>query len=326
MATTVDNAFDEFLKDTIRLNPDKMVTARISRDNLISNLNDFSGDDDFFTLVPSCHLKFGSFARKTKIRPLDDIDLMICISGDGRTYVNYGSTYYINGLESDSTNGLMINGTSYLNSTKVINRFIKKLADLNDYSKAEMHKNMEAATLKLKSYDWNFDIIPCWHMDIDKFLIPDGAGNWKLTDPRVDNQRTTDINQKHKGKLLDVIRVMKYWNNRAITYTMGSYLLECMILNVYDNTVEKDKYWVDLEFRDLLSSLSNMIMHSVYDPKGIQGDLNTFSYDERVAISNALAEAYKKACEARQFESDKNQKAAISKWGEVLGSAFPDYS
>ena len=143
---------------------------------------------------------------------------------------------------------------------------------------------------------------------------------------KYDNQRTTDINQKHKGKLLDVIRVMKYWNNRAITYTMGSYLLECMILNVYDNKVEKDKYWVDLEFRDLLSSLSNMIMHSVYDPKGIQGDLNTFSYDERVAISNALAEAYKKACEARQFESDKNQKAAISKWGEVLGSAFPDYS
>lgn len=190
-----------------------------------------------------------------------------------------------------------------------------------------MHKNQEAATLKLKSYDWNFDIVPCWHMDIDRFLIPDGLGNWKMTDSRIDNQRTTDINQKHKGKLLDVIRIMKYWNNRAVTYTMGSYLLECMVLDVYENKVEKENYWVDLEFRDLLNSLSSKIMYSVYDPKGIQGDLNTFSYDERVKISTALSAAYKKASEASTFEmTDKDQKAAISKWGEVLGYAFPDYS
>ena len=327
MASTVNTAFEEFLKDTVRLAADQTATARSSRDNLITNLNGFSGDDDFFTLLPDCHLKFGSFARSTKIRPLDDIDLMICISAQGRTYSHSGDTYYINGLDSDSSNGLMTLNTTYLNSTKVINRFIKKLGSLNDYSKAEMHKNQEAATLKLKSYDWNFDIVPCWHMDIDRFLIPDGLGNWKLTDPRIDNQRTTDINQKHKGKLLDVIRIMKYWNNRAVTYTMGSYLLECMVLDVYENKVEKENYWVDLEFRDLLNSLSSKIMYSVYDPKGIQGDLNTFSYDERVKISTALYAAYKKASEASTLEmTDKDQKAAISKWGEVLGYAFPDYS
>ena len=130
-----------------------------------------------------------------------------------------------------------------------------------------------------------------------------------------------------KGKLLDVIRIMKYWNNRAVTYTMGSYLLECMVLDVYENKVEKENYWVDLEFRDLLNSLSSKIMYSVYDPKGIQGDLNTFSYDERVKISTALSAAYKKASEASTLEmTDKDQKAAISKWGEVLGYAFPDYS
>lgn len=327
MASTVNTAFEEFLKDTVRLDAGQTVTARSSRDNLISKLNNFSSDDDFFTLVPDYHLKFGSFARRTKIRPLDDIDLMICISGDGRTYTKSGSTYYINGVVNDRSNGLLTDDTNYLNSTKVINRFIKKLGGLNDYSNAEMHKNQEAATLKLKSYDWNFDIVPCWHMDIDKFLIPDGSGNWKSTDPRIDNQRTTAINQKHNGKLLDVIRIMKYWNNRAITYTMGSYLLECMILEVYDNMAEKDNYWVDLEFRDLLNSLSSKILCGVYDPKGIQGDLNTFSYEARTSISAALSAAYKKACEASTLEiTEKNQKGAISKWREVLGCTFPDYS
>lgn len=193
MASTVSTAFEEFLGDTVRLDSAQTEIARKSRDNLIDKLDGFSGDSDFFNLVSNCHLKFGSFARKTKIRPIDDIDLMICISGDGRTYTQSGAIYYIAGIDSDTSNSLLDDKTGYLNSTKVINRFIKKLASLSDYNKAEMHKNQEVATLKLKSYTWNFDIVPCWHMDIDKFLIPDGSGNWKLTDPRIDNQRITDI-------------------------------------------------------------------------------------------------------------------------------------
>ena len=326
MASTVNNAFAEFLNDSVRLEPSETLTARKSRDNLISNINGFSRDDDFFNLDSDYHLKFGSFARRTKIRPLNDIDLMICMSADGRTYKKSDEAYFVIGIERDKSNGLMTNNTKYLNSTKVINRFIKKLGKLNDYSKAEMHKNQEAATLKLKSYIWNFDIVPCLHMDIDKFLIPDGSGNWKLTDPRIDNQRTTDINQKHKGKLLDVIRLMKYWNNRAITYNINSYLLESMILDVYNIKNEKENYWVDIEFKDLLNSLSINILYSVYDSKGIQGDLNTFTYTEKMKISNALSETYKKACVARGFEKDNNQKAAILKWKEVFGYAFPDYS
>lgn len=324
MASTVNTAFAEFLKTSVRLDPDQTAKARSSRDNLITTINKFSEDADFFTLHDIGHLKFGSFARKTKIRPLDDIDLMICLSAEGRTYSHYGNTYYVHGLEKDS--GLFSEGSSNLNSTKTINRFIKKLGSVNDYSKAEMHKNQEAATLKLKSYDWTFDIVPCWHMDIDKYLIPDGSGNWKVTDPRIDNKRTTDINQQHKGNLLDVIRIMKYWNYHSNSYTIGSYLLECMILSVYENKPEKENYWIDLEFMGLLYELSYKIRSSVNDPKGIQGDLNYFSSDTRIKISTALSSAYKLACDARQSEADGDQKAAIEKWGKVFGYAFPDYS
>lgn len=79
--------------------------------------------------------------------------------------------------QTDKNNRLNTNGTDNLNSTKVINRFISKLSDLNDYRKAEMHKNHEAVTLKLKSYDWNFDIVPCFYCKGDFYLIPDGNGN-----------------------------------------------------------------------------------------------------------------------------------------------------
>lgn len=331
MASSVNSAFDEFLKNTIRLDPDKTSTARSSRDNLISNIKSFSGNDDFFLISSDFHLKYGSFARKTKIKPLDDIDLMICIMGCGREYTIRDGKYFITTINSDEDNDLLTEA-GYLSSRKVINRFINKLSNLNDYSKAELHREKEAVTLKLKSYDWNFDIVPCWHTDTDKFLIPDGSGNWKMTDPRIDNERTKNINQKHKGEILDLIRIMKYWNSRKVTLKMKSYLLECMILEYYDLKNKQDCYFTDIELRNLLYFLSSKIHQSVNDPKGIQGNLNTFSYEEKEKISQALYSAYQKACLAVDFnDSDStfleyNPKSAILKWREIFGDEFPSYS
>lgn len=331
MASTVNSAFDEFLKKTVRLNSEDSSVAESSRDNLISNINGFSGHDDFFNVYEEHNLKFGSFARHTKIKPLDDIDLMICFSatsGSGkRSYTEMSNGIVIHGVDFDVKNNLVTQNTRYLNSTKVINRLLSKLSDLNDYSKAELHKNQEAATLKLKSYTWNYDIVPCFYTNTGLYLIPDGSGNWKKTDPRIDNDRTTKINQNHQGKLLDIIRLMKYWNNRHITLRMGSYLLECMILSVYEYKPPKDNYYVDLEFRDLLNPLSTLILGNIPDPKGFQGNLNTFSIDDRIKISNALSETYKKAKEATNLEiSSKDQEAAINKWREIFGYAFPSYT
>lgn len=327
MATTVNSAFNEFMKNTVNLDSDKTCIARKSRDNLINNINMFSGAEDFFEVYESRSLKFGSFARRTKIRELDDIDLMICISAEGtRTYSELLNSIYIIGNENDKKNRLLTEGTNHLNSTKVINRFISKLSDINDYSKAEMHKNHEATTLKLKSYTWNFDIVPCFYTTGGFYLIPDGNGNWKKTDPRIDNNRTSKINQKFDGKLLNIIRLVKYWNKRKVTLKIGSYLLECMILNVYDSKDIKSDLCIRLEFRDILYELSIAIKNDIDDPKGMQGNLNTFVTEDREKISTALYSAYKKASEAVQYELQGREKEAINKWGEVLGDDFPNYT
>ncbi|MEZ3503403.1 MAG: nucleotidyltransferase [Lachnospiraceae bacterium] len=327
MATTVNNAFEEFMRDSVNLVPEKTAIARRSRDNLINNINGFSEEVDFFSIFSTKNLKYGSFARRTKIRELDDIDLMICLSAEGvRTYAESADCVYMFGSEADRKNGLITSGTDYLNSTKIINRFIKKLSALSDYSKAELHKNQEAATLQLKSYSWNFDIVPCFYTDREFYLIPDGAGNWKKTDPRIDSNRIAEINQKHNGRLLELIRLVKYWNNRKVTLKIGSYLLECMILEIYENMSAVNNWWIDLEFKDVLYRLSEAIKYDVKDPKEMQGNINNFGIYDRIKISNALYKAHEKATEAVGYESEGNQKKAIETWGDILGLEFPEYT
>ena len=60
--------------------------ARASRDWLIAKMSDFEKDDKFPVSYPAIHIAFGSFARRTKIRPLDDIDLMFGLSAQSATY------------------------------------------------------------------------------------------------------------------------------------------------------------------------------------------------------------------------------------------------
>ena len=76
MATTVNNAFAEFMKEKVNLDQEKTKTARSSRDNLLDNIKGFSGDVNFFAVYKDKILRFGSFERRTKIRPIDDINLL----------------------------------------------------------------------------------------------------------------------------------------------------------------------------------------------------------------------------------------------------------
>lgn len=107
MAKSVTSAFSEFLRDSVNLDPSDTQKARNSRDNLIGNLNSFSGHDGFFVIYDSKNLKFGLFARRTKIRPIDDIDIILCFSAEEtRKYVETSSGIDIIASENDKQNQL----------------------------------------------------------------------------------------------------------------------------------------------------------------------------------------------------------------------------
>lgn len=326
MANTVNAAFNEFNKDIVNLDPDRTSTANASRDWLFGQLNGLDSKEDleFPYKYQEKHIKFGSFARKTKIRELDDVDIMFCLTADGATYSKSSQTYTIHsGNAGQRLKNLSDN--DILNSIKVVNKLKLALSKIEHYKSAELHSRGEAATLSLKSYEWVFDIVPCFYTDTELYLIPDAYGNWKATDPRIDQNLVTTTNQDYSGRALQLIRTLKYWNRHNSSYTIGSYLFEQIAINYIKSKTELSQ-WIDFDIRDFYNYLTSNIYYSVNDPKGIQGDINTLSFTQRQSISQKAKWAYDKAVEAINAETDeKDQQKSINKWREIFGSKFPTY-
>lgn len=332
MIETVIQAFEKFQKEIVNLDSDDSKKARSSRNWLIDQINAFPNKHDEFPILhEEMHINYGSFARKTKKRPLDDIDLMICLHAEQGNYIEFSDEVKIYVSENSKRLKKYTNDDSnVLNSRKIINKFVSNLSNIPQYRNAIIKRNLEAATLDLYSYDWVFDIVPCFFTVPDVlnktyYLIPDGNGNWKKTDPLLDRERVTKVNTEHKGNILNIIRIMKYWNNRATMPSIGSYLLENMILDYYENKITSASSFVDLEIVNVLYEIHQRIFQTINDPKKIQGNLNNLSYDDKTKISNKAYADYLKALEARDFEKEKEHKKAINKWIEIFGNQFPKY-
>jgi hypothetical protein len=331
MPTTLINAFNLFLKEVVNLDSDVTKTARASRNWLFERIGEMpSQHPNFPRLYQEVDIHYGSFARRTKIRELDDIDLIVGISALGSTYLQFPDRVELAVPDGITLRNYCHDGTNLLNSRKVINLFIEALRNVPQYRKSELKRNGSAAVLNLTSYSWVFDIVPAFFTTPEfdgrtYYLIPDGHGHWKKTDPRIDQERVTGINQNHDGKVLNILRTFKYWNRRANMPTIPSYLAECLVLDFFSRAPLNTSEFVDMELPDLWDFLAGAIRAPVLDPKQIDGNINTLSWDERVAISNRAASDAKKAREGRLFEQADNMMKAIDVWRDILGDAFPTY-
>lgn len=329
MATDVNAGFREFLSEIVNLDPNVTRQARASRGWLLDQIHLLPTKyNDFPTLYSEKDIHFGSFARRTKIRELDDVDLIVGISALGTTYLDSGSTVTLSVPDGIALRALCFDGTNRLNSRKVINKFISRLSDIPQYQKAEIKRTGEAAILNLSSYSWSFDIVPGFFTVPEWdgrtfYLIPDGNGDWKKTDPRRDRDRIVSLAQARGGAMLNALRLAKYWNGRPTMPTMSSYLIECIVLNYYDSHTAGD--WPDIEFLNLLNYIRSAVLADVQDPKGIQGNINRLIWEERAKVSDRAAQDAETASSARRAEAAGNHKGAIGGWGKVLGPAFPSF-
>ena len=327
MALTVTSAFKQMCDNHINLNADQVNKARNSRDWLFANLNILSDRQLIPKVYAEKNIKFGSFARNTKIQPLNDIDLMLCLSGyDGHYEIVRENEEYTVNFENPPKQFRSLCEDGILNSRKVVENIKLQLASLAGYVRADVHRNQEAVTLQLLSYPWNFDIVPCFFTTTGFYLIPAGNGNWKNTDPRIDNNRTSSINAQKDGKVLQWIRIMKYWKSLYGNpwKPLSSYVFEQMLLDVAE--IMDFGQCISRLIYIAFTQLSYSIAKPVYDPKGIQGDMNNIALTNRLEMITYIKEHETIAFQTTLDEIYyKNQEKAIEGWKQIFGQAFPDY-
>lgn len=325
MATSVSSAFSIFNTDEVNLIPDRTKIGRSSRDWLIGQIEALPNKEDYFPeLYDNMHIRYGSFARNTKLRPLDDIDLIITFKAQHSTHkiIEYGKNYVISVPENATKLRKLCNDDGSLNSIKVINMLVKALSGISHYKSAAIHRKQVAATLQL-SYEWVFDIVPAMYTDTGYYLIPNGSGGWQATDPRIDQKRVKDTNSLHNGNALQLIRTLKYWNKRAQMPTISSYLFENIVINFLNSRSPISSFSVS-DLHAFWRYLQTDIYNSVRDPKEFQGELNTLSYEDKNKISAKAKDTGDKAYDAI-INLGSDPKKAIAKWTEIFGGDFPKY-
>jgi hypothetical protein len=331
MAKTAVAAIDQMLRDSVNLHSADVSTARASRDWLLTQINGWpEKDSEFPPLYSQINLHYGSFARRTKIRELDDIDLMIGLKGLGTTYTTEpGGTVKLKVPDGIALRQLCHDGTDELNSRKVVNAFVTRLKDIPQYKNAEIKRNQAAAVLRLSSYTWSFDIVPSFITDTEwddrtYYVIPDGEGHWMKTDPRIDRERTESINRVHDGNLWNVMRLIKFWNKRPSVRTMSSYLLECMVLDFYEH-LNQASARPEIEVPRVLRHIAITVLRDFQDPKRIQGNINKLSWEDRSVISEKAADHARSGEAALQAQARGEEREAIGLWREVFGTDLPAY-
>ena len=335
MAYTVWGAFDKFRTDTVDLDPEVTRTGRSSRDYLVDQIKIVAKNNAAFPRLGGEYRPYGSFARRTKIQPLDDIDLLLVLSGRGTmenptTELN---TYRLKITDSTSPLALFSEASNcffdtakYVHSTKVLNAIKTGIAAVPNYSRADIKRTGVAVTLNLTSRPWVFDIVPAIEVGdpVKYYLIPNGKGQWMRTDPRIDSTNVTTATAKHSGKLLPTLRLLKYWNRRTTKPRLESYYFETLVLKTFAPGSAITSY--PAAVKHFFDNGSTYLWQSCPDPKGLGVALDaSVDYTTKTKVAKAMKEAATWAGYALLYDGQSDTKNAIYWWGRVFGSAFPAY-
>ncbi|MEK3979712.1 nucleotidyltransferase [Psychrobacillus sp. FSL K6-2836] len=329
MSTYTRVNMSTFIKDKINLDPEVTKKARSSRDFLHEQLVALPEKTTNFPKLFSNRetFNYGSFSRRTKIRPLDDIDFMLLFSANGTTYFQDGGTIKMIPPATAEELYVLRDDNGYLNSRKLLNKIRDNINKVSQYKNSDINTRKEVVTLKLISYDWTFDIVPAFKTSEESdgrsyYLIPDGNGHWQKTDPRIDQNRVTNLNKSIDYNVIEFIRIIKYCNKVHSSLKLSSYLIENLVLDYFEN--DEGELWLTRPYQlmGFFKYLKSAIWSAVWDPKEIQGDLNDLDLSKKYSVDSKANEFMAAVQDAIDFEDAKDYENADKKWRIVFGDEY----
>ncbi len=288
---TVSEAFDTF-KSELELPDQQQKQAAAAQQQIRERVSKY-------LFVPSSFLT-GSYARYTKIYPLNDINVFL--------------------VRNERRTGLAAYGSGGVYPTAALNEVAAAVQGAYP-SAATVKKQNRSVNVQISGLPFGFDLTPVWLRTPDGYWIPDtDTGSWIPSDPDAHATRMTAANDLNDGKLKPVVKMMKHWSRNNYD-RMSSFHIELICADIF-STQDIGNYQVGVA--TVLVHLSRYVNQPMLDPvyKQCRTDkmLSPAEASELLLRANSDAQ---RAVDAVKLENAGQHDYAIAKWKEVFLKGFP---
>jgi hypothetical protein len=281
----------------------------------------------------------GSFARRTKIAPLDDIDIYIPLDGGGFVHACPGMQSCP--LLSDNPTlwnplqGSKWMGAENISSGALLDAFADVLRQYYPNTTRIRKPVGEAVRVQMTSGptaagdDLGYDVTPCLVLDyphareLRVYLVPDGNNGWVRTNPRYDAALTDALSARTNKNFRKAVKIVKFWNSSIFRNTLSSYYIELALQKAAlehvsksnDKSIEPLSCAVAFAFSALnqavrLGSLNSWVTGA---PRVMPGALSASDFDLIDSLSSVASQAWE---QERQWQLQE----AILRWELIFGA------
>jgi len=282
---TITQTFEKFLQS--------LELTRAQRDNA-SQQHKYMREELLKRLSLETTFLTGSYARKTAVRPLNDIDV----------FVVFKETDEVN---PDNAPGDLLN---------TVKQTLEEIYPGKTSSPQARSVNIEFTQTGI-----SYDVVPAFidRDDPDIYRIPDlEASAWIATNPMTHKTISTEANEAANKKLKPLLKAVKHANNFN-DRPARSFHLEVLSWGIL--TSDPGAYIDGLVV--LLRGLADQIMDPCPDPAGLGPDIRP-SQEKLLRSQKWLNEAAKLADEAQELAAKGRTGEAHKKLRELFGAQWPE--
>lgn len=280
------------LLQAIEPKPKEVLSARRHLKNIKARLNK-SFDIARVAII-------GSHAKKTAVRNYSDVDILVVLR---KKEVLWGG--------------------SIISSSTLLKHIRDDLFDR--YPMTEVRRDTQAVAVRFASGGLGVDVVPAFfdaplYGKHPIYYIPNGTGGWINTSPDAQLKYLNDTDDKYKGKLKNIIKLIKWWKYaRTATISINSFYLETVLSN---SCVRPGGTYSSI-LGDSFITLNGIGAMEIPDPLGISGLLDlantsTKTIDALASINYSTEHSIR----AKNAAMERDYDEAIRQWDIVFNGNF----
>ena len=200
-------------------------------------------------------------------------------------------------------------------------RVLKKLSDslVKQYPDAYILEGQNILMLPVNNV--HYKIRPAYSISEHTYMLPsDIFSEWVKYDITSYNDIFVKENVRHKGKLIEIIRMIKTWN-RVSGNLFNGYYLELLV------TAELSSYQITSYSETLCHVFSVPLAEVAFqkeDPANVAFQIEGLNdIDNIITAMLLLKKSFRLANEAITFEQDGEIEKALDNWNEIFPQVFP---